>query len=64
MDAQGQEVDDARGGIVHRLRSAIAYLNAHKKRLFWWWIAYQSIKGAITLSLIWIPLLILWLRNG
>ncbi|MEM9738448.1 MAG: hypothetical protein AAF829_01155 [Pseudomonadota bacterium] len=47
-----------------RLRSGISYLNANKKRLFWWWIAYQAIKGAITLSLIWIPLFLIWFRNG
>lgn len=29
----------------------------HAKRLFWAWIAYQCIKGALTTSLIWIPLL-------
>lgn len=32
-------------------------------KLFWAWIAYQSIKGMITLSLIWIPLLMLWLQR-
>ena len=32
-------------------------------KLFWAWIAYQSIKGIITLSLIWIPLFLFWL-NG
>ncbi|MEL6567225.1 MAG: hypothetical protein AAFQ22_02330 [Pseudomonadota bacterium] len=48
---------------IARIRSGIAYLNANRARLFWWWIAYQSIKGVITLSLIWIPLLLLWLRN-
>lgn len=47
-----------------RLRSGISWLNANKKRFFWWWIGYQTIKGIITLSLIWIPLLILWLRSG
>ncbi len=31
---------------------------------FWAWIAYQSIKGTITLSLIWIPLLLLWLGRS
>lgn len=32
-------------------------------KAFWIWIAYQSIKGMITLSLIWIPLFLLWLRD-
>lgn len=26
------------------------------KHLFWAWIAYQSVKGILTTSLIWIPL--------
>lgn len=49
---------------IPRLRSGIRYLNANKKRFFWWWVAYQAVKGTITLSLIWIPLLLLWLRGG
>ena len=27
------------------------------KRYFWLWIIYQAIKGAITTSLIWVPLI-------
>lgn len=50
-------------GPVARFRRAIEWLNANKKRFFWWWIGYQAIKGMITLSLIWIPLLLLWLRS-
>jgi len=42
-------------------RQAVKNLNAHKKELFWVWIAYQSIKGLITTSLIWVPLIMLWL---
>ena len=33
-----------------------------KSRLVWAWVAYQTVKGIITLSLIWIPLLLLWLN--
>ena len=33
-----------------------SYLKSHKKDLFWVWIFYQSIKGIVTLSIIWIPL--------
>ncbi|MEM9573198.1 MAG: hypothetical protein AAF996_17150 [Pseudomonadota bacterium] len=50
-------------GPIARLRAGIKWLNANKKRFFWWWIGYQAIKGMITLSLIWIPLLLLWLRS-
>lgn len=44
-------------------RKGFQTLKANRGRLFWAWIAYQSIKGAITLSLIWVPLLILWLKG-
>jgi len=27
------------------------------KKLFWAWIAYQSVKGTITTSLIWVPMI-------
>jgi len=50
-------------GPITRLRAGIRWLNANKKRFFWWWVGYQAIKGLITLSLIWIPLLLLWLRS-
>jgi len=48
---------------ITRLRSGIEYLNANKKRLFWWWVGYQAIKGMITLTLIWIPLFLIWFRG-
>jgi hypothetical protein len=50
-------------GLIGRARAGIKWLNANKKRFFWWWVGYQAIKGVITLSLIWIPLLLLWLRS-
>ena len=34
----------------------ISYMKSHKKEVFWVWIIYQSIKGIVTLSFIWIPL--------
>ncbi|MEM9178760.1 MAG: hypothetical protein AAGA89_03580 [Pseudomonadota bacterium] len=55
--------EPAQGGPIARLRRGIRWLNANKKRFFWWWVGYQAIKGIITLSLIWIPLLLLWLRS-
>ncbi|MEL6416635.1 MAG: hypothetical protein AAFQ15_17015 [Pseudomonadota bacterium] len=50
-------------GPIARLRSGIKWLNANKKRFFWWWVGYQAVKGILTLSLIWIPLLLIWLRS-
>jgi hypothetical protein len=43
---------------IAKLRSGIFFLKEHKKELFWYWIGYQCIKGALTTSFIWIPLLI------
>lgn len=50
-------------GLFGRAKAGLAYLKANRKRLFWYWIAYQAIKGMLTLSLIWIPLLLVWLRS-
>jgi len=29
-------------------------------KAFWVWVTYQAIKGTLTLSFIWIPMLYLW----
>ena len=34
-----------------------SYIKENKKKLFWHWVAYQFIKGVITTSFIWIPLI-------
>ncbi|MBW8294493.1 hypothetical protein [Sphingopyxis sp.] len=39
------------------LLQKLAMLKDHKKELFWVWVAYQTVKGMMTTSLIWIPLL-------
>lgn len=39
---------------------AVRYIKDHKKELFWVWITYQCIKGMTTLTLIWIPLWLVW----
>lgn len=54
---------DTGRGPIGRLRNGIRWLNANKKSFFWWWVGYQAVKGILTLSLIWIPLLLLWLRS-
>ena len=46
-----------------KVASGFAKRNANKKRFFWWWVGYQAVKGILTLSLIWIPLLLIWLRS-
>jgi len=33
------------------------------KFLFWTWIAYQAVKGTITTTFIWIPMLYAWLHS-
>jgi hypothetical protein len=37
-------------------------LRTGSRGLFWTWIAYQTIKGALTTTLIWIPALLAWLH--
>ena len=54
---------EAPAGPFSRVRSGIRWLNANRKRFFWWWVTYQAVKGIITHTLIWVPLLILWLRS-
>lgn len=51
-------------GIKFTPRQWIKTLKARKKELFWLWIAYQSIKGMITLTIIWIPLWFAWKSRG
>jgi len=38
-------------------------LKKPSKNLFWAWIAYQAIKGTLTTSLIWVPLILAWLHH-
>ncbi|PIZ30433.1 MAG: hypothetical protein COY40_04655 [Alphaproteobacteria bacterium CG_4_10_14_0_8_um_filter_53_9] len=43
----------------HNIRSKRKTLLAkHGKRAFWIWITYQAIKGTLTTSLIWVPLIL------
>lgn len=46
------------------IRRAIQHLKENKSRLFWIWILYQAVKGSLSLTLIWIPLFLLWKANG
>lgn len=48
-------------GKKNRWRSRFALQTG--KRAFWIWIAYQSIKGTLTLLLIWIPIFLLWISG-
>ena len=46
--------------LVRRSRGMAAALHARRKELFWWWIAYQSIKGTMTTAIVWLPALAYW----
>ena len=48
---------------LRRPRELIQILKSRKKELFWVWIAYQSIKGLLTTSLIWVPLILAYLKT-
>ncbi len=43
---------------------ALKQVSSRKSELFWVWIAYQSVKGLITTSLIWVPLFLWWQNAG
>lgn len=34
------------------------------KNLFWAWIAYQTVKGTMTTTFIWVPLLYAWTHKS
>lgn len=38
-------------------------LKKPSRKLFWAWITYHAIKGTLTTSLIWIPLIYAWLKH-
>ena len=63
MSTEPDHETHSKTGLIARLRYGIKWLNANKKRFFWWWVGYQAVKGILTLSLIWIPLLLIWLRS-
>lgn len=39
------------------------WIKQNSKRAFWIWVTYQAVKGTLTLSFIWIPLLLMWLHH-
>ncbi|MEM9027613.1 MAG: hypothetical protein AAGC70_04520 [Pseudomonadota bacterium] len=41
--------------------TALRKLKRPGSHMFWAWIAYQTVKGLLTTSLIWVPLFWLWL---
>ncbi len=48
--------------LLHKIRNTTFKKPA--KNMFWAWIAYQTVKGTITTSLIWIPLILTWLHQS
>ncbi len=44
-------------------RSNRATLRRGGKKLFWSWILYQTVKGTLTTSLIWVPMALVWWRG-
>jgi hypothetical protein len=44
-------------------QKARATLRRGSKKLFWSWILYQTVKGTLTTSLIWVPLALAWWRG-
>jgi uncharacterized membrane protein len=50
--------------LLRSLAKPIKFIKDNKAKMFWLWISYQAIKGSLTLSFIWIPLFMLWKKNG
>ncbi len=64
VETDSQEPQTGKQKLPKFLRSIFKYAELKKggKRLFWAWIAYQTIKGTLTTSFIWIPLLLYYLK--
>lgn len=45
------------------LREAFRAFKAWVRRYFWLWIAYQTIKGITTTTVIWVPLVYMYLHK-
>jgi len=49
---------------VVKILKKYAKFTKPSKELFWVWVAYQSVKGILTTTFIWIPALVYWLNSG
>ena len=47
--------------VISKSLGFVQTLKTRKREMFWTWIAYQTIKGILTTSLIWVPLMIAFL---
>lgn len=47
-------------GMFRYIRDKIKKLKQHCRKFFWAWIAYQTVKGTLTTSFIWLPLIYSW----
>ncbi len=48
--------------IIVQSFTAIRKFKKPSKQMFWAWIAYQTVKGTLTTSLIWVPLIWAWIN--
>lgn len=51
-------------GMMKKMNLKLIKFQKPAKNLFWTWIAYQTVKGTLTTSLIWIPLIWAWLHSA
>jgi len=47
---------------VNKFKALTRRMKKPSKQMFWAWITYQTIKGTLTTSLIWVPLIIAWFK--
>lgn len=45
------------------LKAAFRGFKVWLRRYFWLWIAYQTVKGITTTTVIWVPLVYMYLHN-
>jgi len=51
------------GQMELNIKGGLLKIREFRRRYFWLWIAYQTIKGLTTTTLIWAPLAWLWFER-
>lgn len=47
-----------------KLKKVMKLAKKPSKNVFWLWITYQVVKGTLTTTFIWIPLLYAWMHHS
>ncbi|MAF31014.1 MAG: hypothetical protein CMF60_02280 [Magnetococcales bacterium] len=49
--------------LIQRCQRLAQFLKDNKKKFFWYWVGYQFVKGTLTTSFIWGPMIYMWLNK-